>query len=281
MGIMSQEARTPDTIVLIHGLWVTSRSWERWAQRYESRGFRVLTPSWPGMEADVEQLRADPAPIAGLTLERVVQHYDQIIRGMSRPPIVMGHSYGGTVTQILLDRGLGAAGVAIDSAPVRGVLRLPLTTLRATMPVLLNPGNRHRAIPLTPEQFHFSFANPMSREESDRAYRRYAVPAAGHVLFEGATANLNPRTANRVDYGRNERAPLLLIAGGADHLTPPAVTKANAALYQKSRAVTGYREFPGRGHFTIGQDGWEQVADHALEWVREAITAPSPAGVGR
>ncbi|MEH0820993.1 MULTISPECIES: alpha/beta hydrolase [unclassified Micromonospora] len=269
-----------DTIVLIHGLWMTSRSWERWAGRYRSLGFRVLTPAWPGMEAEVQALRDDPAPIAGLTLGQVVDHHAALVRELPNPPLIMGHSFGGLVAQVLLDRGLGAAGVAIAPTAPKGVVRLPVSTLRSAYPVLRSPANRHKAVPITPDEFRYAFGNTLTREESDRAWQRYAVPAAGHVLFEGAFANLDPHSAARVDNSRDDRAPLLLIAGGEDHVSPPALVKSNATLYRRSRAVTDYQEFPGRSHFTVGEPGWEKVADRALDWAVEMATTRSPAIVG-
>ncbi|MGN9918742.1 alpha/beta hydrolase [Micromonospora palomenae] len=269
-----------DTIVLIHGLWMTPRSWEHWARRYRAFGFQVLTPAWPGMDAEVQALRDDPAPIAGLTLGQVIDHYAALVRELPNPPLIMGHSFGGLVAQVLLDKGLGAATVAIAPAAPRGVVRLPVSTLRSAYPVLRSPGNRHRAVPITPDEFRYAFGNTLTREESDRAWQRYAVPAAGHVLFEGAFANLDARSAATVDNGRDDRAPLLLIAGGADHVSPPALVKSNANLYRRSRAVTDYQEFPGRSHFTVGERGWEKVADRALDWAVEMATTRSPAIVG-
>ncbi|WP_422773031.1 alpha/beta hydrolase [Plantactinospora sp. WMMC1484] len=266
----------PDTVVLIHGLWLTARSWEHWADRYRAAGFQVLTPAWPGMDEDVEALNRDPRSIAELTAGQIVDHYERVVRDLPNPPIIMGHSFGGAFTQMLLDRGLGAAGVAIDSAAVKGVSRLPLSTLRASLPVLRNPANRHRAVPLSLDEFHYAFTNTMSRAEAEQVYRRYHVPAAGHVLFEVALANLNPRAALRVDFGNERRAPLLLIAGGADHVVPPSVTRAIAGRYRKSTAVTGYKEFPGRPHYTVGQAGWEEVADYALNWAVQAAQARQP-----
>ncbi|MEV0807087.1 alpha/beta fold hydrolase [Micromonospora sp. NPDC050200] len=269
-----------DTIMLIHGLWMTPRSWEHWARRYRALGFRVLTPAWPGMEAEVETLRADPAPIAGLTLGRIIDHYAALVRELPNPPLIMGHSFGGLISQVLLDRGLGGAVVAIAPASVKGVFRLPVSTLRSAYPVLRNPANRHKAVPITADEFRYAFGNTISREESDRAWQRYAVPAAGHVLFEGAFANLDARSPATVDNGRDDRAPLLLIAGGNDHVSPPQLVRSNATLYRRSRAITDYQEFPERSHFTVGEPGWEAVADRALDWAVEMATTRSPAIVG-
>jgi pimeloyl-ACP methyl ester carboxylesterase len=273
---ISAGSGAPDTIVLIHGLWLTPRSWEGWAERYRAAGFRVLTPAWPGFDGDIDQVRADGSSIGRLNMRQVVDHYDRIVRELDKPPIIIGHSFGGSVVQVLLSRGLGVAGIAIDSGPVKGVRRLPGRTLRSIFPVLRRPANRHRPVSLRPEQFHYAFANSMTREQSDAAYERYHVPAASHVLFEGAFASLNPRSAFRVDFGKIDRAPLLFIAGGVDHISPPSINKTNAGRYQRSPAVTGYREFPGRSHFIIGQDGWEDVADYALEWGLEAAALRQP-----
>jgi alpha-beta hydrolase superfamily lysophospholipase len=256
---------TSDTIVLIHGLWLTPRSWEHWISRYTAAGYTVLAPPWPGLDGEVEALRADPTALTGLTVSTIVDHYERIVRGLDRPPMIIGHSFGGTFVQLLLDRGLGAVGVAIAPAPVKGV-ELSLSTVRTMLPVLRNPANRHRAVPLTPDQFHDAFANTMTAAQARVAYDRYLVPAAGGVLFEGALAGLRPGAATKVDFANRNRAPLLFVAGGADRLIPPAVTRVNARRYRRSGALTAYREFPGRSHFTIGQPGWEEVADHALSW---------------
>lgn len=256
----------PDTVVLIHGLWMTPLSWEHWVERYSAQGFRVIARSWPGMERDIEELRQDPSPIAELGVTEVVDHYERIIRALDRPPIIVGHSFGGLMTQILLDRGLGAAGVAIAPAPIKGVIFLPFSTLKVSFPALRNPANAHRAVPLTAEQFHYAFGNNMSEEESLAAYERYAVPGPDHLLFQAALANFNPNAATMVDVHNDARAPLLLIAGEHDHVSPPAVVKATYNLYRKSRAITDYKEFAGRSHFILGEAGWEDVADFSLRW---------------
>ena len=270
-----------DTIVLIHGLWLTPRSWEHWADRYRLRGFRVLTPAWPGMEGEVEQLREDPTPIAHQRIRDITDHYARIVREQPRPPIIMGHSFGGLITQLLLDRNLGAAGVALHPAPVKGVLRLPLTTLRSGFSILRNPANRHRAVPFSKEDFRYAFGNTISRQESDAAWERYAVPGAGRVLFEAAFANLDPVAATEVDKRRENRAPLLLTAGGADHVVPPSVVVANVNLYRGSTALTGFRCNPHRSHFIGGEPGWEEEADYALEWAFEAANQFSPTVVSQ
>jgi pimeloyl-ACP methyl ester carboxylesterase len=269
------------TILLIHGLWLTPRSWEGWIDRYEKAGYRVLAPSWPGLEGEVEALNRDPAPLKGLKVRTVVDHYDRIIRALDAPPILMGHSFGGLFVQLLVDRGLGAAGVLLASAQTAGVLVLPLATLRSGFPVLGNPFTYNAAVPLTPGQFNYSFTNHLDAAESRKVYDRLHVPAAAHILWEGALALLNPNAVTKVDYRRNDRAPLFFMAGGEDHVVPAAVNRANARKYADSTAITDYREYPGRTHFTAGQAGWEEVADDALGWalehaqVREATTPPA------
>ena len=267
----------PDTIVLIHGLWLTAASWERWIERYTARGFRVIARSWPGMEGDITQLRRDPSGITGLGVSEIVDHYARIIGGLNKPPIIMGHSFGGLITEILLDRGFGAAGVAIHPAPVKGIFVLPFASLKAALPALKNPFRQHEAVALTPEQFHYGFTNHLSAEASLPVYERYAVPGPNHVLFQASLANFNPHAATTVNFGNGERAPLLLIAGGNDHTVPAAVTRANFELFNQSAALTAYKEYPDRTHWTIGQDGWQEVADFALDWSSSHASTPTEA----
>lgn len=269
--------QSPNSIVLIHGLWMTSLSWENWMKRYTAHGYRVTAKSWPGMDGDIDELRRDPSTIATLGITEIVDHYEQLIRSLDSAPFIIGHSFGGLITQILLDRGLGAAGVAIAPAPVKGILYLPFSTLKVSFPALSNPANIHRAVPLTPEQFHYAFTNSLSEEESLAVYQRYAVPGPDHVLFQAAFANFNPHAATAVDFHNNDRAPLLLISGGNDHVSPASVVEANYKLYRKSKAVTEYKDFPGRTHYTLGQEGWEEVADYALTWAETHVRRHSVA----
>ena len=256
----------PDTVVLIHGLFMTAFSWERWVERYTARGYKVVAPSWPRMEGDLAELRRDPSRLGGLGIAEIVDHFDRIIRALDAPPIIVGHSFGGAFTEMLLDRGLGAAGVAIDAAQLRGVYNIPLSQLRALFPIVRNPLNRGRAVAMTHSQFHYAFTNTISFEESKAAYDRYAVPGPGRVLFEAALANLNRSSPIQVDFARRERAPLLIVAGGADHIVPASLNAATARKYARSGAVTDYKLFPDRSHWTIAEPGWEEVADHAIDW---------------
>jgi pimeloyl-ACP methyl ester carboxylesterase len=262
---MNMDSTTQDNILLIHGMWMTPLSWEHWIERYTGRGHRVLAPAWPGLGAEPEQLRRDPSPLRGLGITEVVDHYDAIIRGLDRPPIIIGHSFGGLFTQLLLDRGLGAAGVALGTGAPKGVLRLPFTTLRAAWPALRNPANLKKETPLSPKQFHWCFTNTLSREESDAVYARYYIPGAARPFFQAGFANFNPNAVTKVDYRNPARPPLLLVTGSEDRICPPAVNRSNFKQQRKAPSATESKEYPGRSHFP-GQDGWEEVADSALEW---------------
>jgi pimeloyl-ACP methyl ester carboxylesterase len=214
---------TPNTIVLINGLWMTALCWQLWIKRYTERRFKVVAKSWPGMDGDINALRSDPSAIVRLGVTEVVDYYDGIIRALDKPPIITGHSFGGLITQTLLDLGLSAAGVAIAPAPAKGIFFLSFSTLKVSFPALSNPSNNHRAVSLTQEQFHYAFTNNMSEEESAEVHKRYAVPGPDHMLFQAAFANLNPRAATAVDFDNDDRAPLLLLSGGLDHVSPASV----------------------------------------------------------
>ena len=264
---------TPDTIVLIHGFWVTPRSWERWIPYYEARGYRVLAPAYPGFEVEVEALNRDPSPIERLTVPQIVDRLEQVVRGLDAPPILLGHSAGGAFVQVLLDRGLGAVGVTINSAPTEGVLVSPLSQLRSVFPVLKNPANRHKAVGLTFKQWHYAFTNTFSEAESRALYERYHVPASGAIVWGGVLANFIPGPQDvYVNYHNDARAPLLFISGAEDHLMPPSVQRSNARHYT-SRTVTELKEFPGRAHLMAAQAGWEEIADFALDWAARHAAA--------
>lgn len=255
-------------IVLIHGLWMTPLSWEGWKQRFESRGHNVLVPGWPGVDdRDVASLRQDPSALEGLGVKEIADHYDAIIRGLDAPPIIMGHSFGGLVTQLLLDRGLGSAGVGVDSAPIRGVLGLPFSTIKiATWGGLKNPFGKGRTVMLTPKQFHYAFTNTLDDAEATKVYERLPIPGPARTLFQAAFANMNPNAVTKVNVKNDDRAPLLLLAGGKDHVVPASTTRANFKLQSKSKAKTELKEYPDRSHYIVAQPGWEEVADHALDW---------------
>ena len=262
---MTAEATAPQTIVLIHGFWVTPRSWEHWIERYQKAGHRVLAPAYPGFEVEVEALNADPSPIEAVTVPQIIEHLENVVGELDSPPILMGHSAGGAFTQILLDHGYGAAGVAINSAPTEGVPVVPLSKIKASFPVLKNPANRHRAVGLTYEQWQYAFTNGFSDEESRRLYQRYHIPASGSIFWGSALANIHPgKDDTWVDYKNNDRAPLLFISGSTDHLMPPKIQQSNAKHY-KSDTITEVKEFEGP-HLLPAYTGWEDVADYALQW---------------
>jgi pimeloyl-ACP methyl ester carboxylesterase len=251
------------TIVLIHGLWMSALSWENWVKHYTDKGYRVIAMNWPGMEGDIERLRRDPSTFTSLGLPEVVDHYEQIIRELESPPIIIGYGLGGLVTQILLDRGWGAAGVAIASAPVGGIARLPLSILKLAFSVLGKSLN-NKAASLTAQQFRRAFTNSLTESESLDAFNRYTVPAPNRVLLQTAFANFTPHSASTVNFRNDTRAPLLLVAGGKDRVVPSSIVKANFDLYRESKAETDYKEFPDQAHFTLLQE--TRVADYALGW---------------
>ena len=263
---------TAGTIVLVHGLWVTPRSWEEWVSHYEAKGYSVITPAYPGFEVEVEALRANPEVIAKLTVPETVDHLASVIEALPTPPIIMGHSFGGVLTQLLLARGLGSAGVIIDSAPTEGVRTQPPSQVKSLLPILKRLSNRHKAAGFTPKEWRYAFTNTLSEADSQAIYDRYAIPAPGSWVWKyGVFANLTPgHHETWVDYSA-DRAPLLFIAGGADHIMPPSVNRSNAKTYRKSKAVTDYHEFPRRSHWTCGEPGWEAIADYALDWAESQI----------
>jgi pimeloyl-ACP methyl ester carboxylesterase len=261
--------RTP--VVFIHGLWLLPSSWNRWAALFEEAGFTALTPGWPDDPGTVAEANANPDVFAGKTVGQVADHYDAIIRRLTLRPAVVGHSFGGLLTQIVAGRGLAAASVAIDSAPFRGVLPLPITALRSAAPVLHNPANRHKAVPLTYEQFRFGFANAVDEEEARQLYEEFAVPASGAPLFQAATANLNPWTEAKADFTSPDRGPMLIVSGQADNTAPHAIVAAIYNQQKKNVNPTEFVELAGRGHALTIDSGWREVADTALAFIRRYV----------
>ena len=251
------------TIVLINGLWMTALSWENWVKHYTDKGYCVIAANWPRMEGGIEQLHRDPGSFASLGLKDVVDHYEQIIRELETPPIIIGHGFGGLVTQILLDRGWGAAGVAMASAPVKGIARLPLSMLKLAFSVL-GKSLSNKAASLAAQQFHRAFTNSLTETESLDAFNRYTVPAPNRVLLQTAFANFISDSAATVNFRNDTRAPLLLLAGGKDRIVPSSIVKANFDLYRESKAETDYKEFPDQANFTFLQQ--TKVADYVLGW---------------
>ena len=257
--------RTP--VVFIHGLWLHPSSWDPWVDLFAQEGYAPVAPGWPGVPDTVELAREYPERIAGQGIEEVAAHYAGLIEKLPAPPVIIGHSFGGMIAEKLLGEDLGAAAIAIDAAQIKGVLPLPLSSLRATLPVFKNPANAHRAVSLTAEQFRYAFGNAVAQEESDALYQRWAIPAPGKPLIEAASANFSPHSPAKVDTGNSGRGPLLLIMGGRDHTVPEAITKSTLKQYRGSDAVTDLAEFPDRGHSLTIDGGWRAVAGECLSWL--------------
>ena len=254
------------TAIFIHGAWVTPACWDRFAGFYLSRGYETLAPAWPRKNRPIAELRSDPSPLAGLGVQEIVDHYDRIIRKQPEPPVLIGHSFGGLFVQMLLDRGLGAAGVAIDSAPPRGVFATELSVFRANLPVLMQPGARNGVVRMNYEEFRYGFANTLSEEDAHSAYEQHVTPETGRIFFQAALGT----NAVRVHFANPDRKPLLMIAGESDHVVAAGLNRSNFRKYARSKARTDFKQFPGRCHWIIAQDGWEEVAGYAATWVEKA-----------
>ena len=254
-------------VMFIHGLWLHASSWDPWVEHFERAGYRAVAPGWPGEPVDVVAARQDPESVANFGIAEVAAHFSQQIDALDAKPILVGHSFGGMLAEKLLGDDRGAAAVAIDAAQIKGVLPLPLSSLRSTLPVFKNPANKHKAVMLTEEQFRYAFANAVPDEEAAALYERWAVPAPGRPLFEAAAANFSPHSPAKVNTGNQERGPLLLIMGGKDHTVPEAITKSTLKQYKHSSAATDLIEFPDRGHSLTVDAGWKDVADATLTWL--------------
>jgi pimeloyl-ACP methyl ester carboxylesterase len=254
-------------VLFIHGLWLHARSWDSWAEHFTEAGYETSAPGWPGDPDTVAEAREHPEAIADHGIDDVVAHYASLIKALPTKPILVGHSFGGMIAQRLLGEDLAAAAIAIDAAQIKGVLPLPLSALRATLPVFKNPTNKHKAVSLTAEQFRFAFGNAIPAEESDELFERWAIPAPGKPLFEAAAANFNPHSPAKVATDNQGRGPLLLIMGGKDHTVPEAVTKATLKQYRHSDATTDILEFEDRAHSLTIDHGWRDVADATLSWL--------------
>jgi non-heme chloroperoxidase len=258
-------------VVFIHGLWLLPSSWDRWAALFEEAGYTALTPGWPDDPETVEEAKAHPEVFAGKSIGQVADHFSAVIGRLTKKPAVIGHSFGGLMTQIVAGRGLSAASVAIDPAPFRGVLPLPISALKSGSPVLGNPANRNRAVPLTYDQFRYAFANAVTEDEAKALYEEFAVPAAGKPLFQAAAANLNPWTEAKVETDDPDRGPLLVISGEKDHTVPWAIANASYKQQKDNPGVTEIVEIKGRGHALTIDSGWREVADTALAFVKRFV----------
>jgi non-heme chloroperoxidase len=262
--------RTP--VVFIHGLWLLPSSWDRWAAKFEAAGYSALTPGWPDDPETVDEAKAHPEVFAHKTMGQVADYLGAIIGKLTKKPAVLGHSLGGLLTQIVAGRGLAAVSVAIDPAPFRGVLPLPVSALKSAQPVLANPANRNRAIPLTYEQFRYAFANAVGEDEAKQLYDTYAVPASGAPIFQAAAANVNPWTEAKVNTIHPDRGPLLIISGEKDHTVPWAIANASFKRQRRNLGVTEIVEIKDRGHALTIDNGWQEVADVALAFVKRFTT---------
>jgi len=258
-------------VAFVHGLWLLPSSWDRWAALFEEAGFTAVSPGWPDDPETVEEAKAKPEVFAHKSVGQIADYVDGIIRRLEKRPVVIGHSFGGLLAQIIAGRGLATATVAIDPAPFRGVLPLPISALRSASPVLSNPANRNRAVPLTFEQFRYGFANAVDEKEAKELYETYSVPGSGVPIFQAASANLNPWTEAKVDTKNPERGPLLIIVGEQDHTVPPAIAKAAYKRQKGNDGVTEYVEIPGRGHALVIDHGWRDVAETALAFVKRFV----------
>jgi non-heme chloroperoxidase len=267
-GVDRANAVGTTPVVFIHGLWLLPSSWDRWAAVFDEAGYASLTPGWPDDPETVAEANAHPEVFAHKTVGQVADHYESVIGGLSKKPVIIGHSFGGLLTQILAGRGLAVASVAIDPAPFRGVLPLPISALKSSKPVLGNPANRHRAIPLTFEQFRYAFANAVTEDEAKELYETYAVPASGTPIFQAAAANINPWTEAKVNSKNPQRGPLLIISGELDHTVPWAIANASYKRQKRNEGVTEIVEIKGRGHALTIDSGWREVADTALAFVK-------------
>ena len=265
-------------LMLIHGAWLSARSWENFADYFGQRGFAVSAPEWPRKHGDVDELRAEADELKGLGITEIVDHYDAQIRALEEAPVLVGHSFGGLIVELLLDRGLGRAGVAISPAPPKGILVLPFSSLKAAAPALAHPSKWHGVVTLTPEEFTYAFVNTFSPEDAAAAYERYAVPETGQILYEAGFANFHLHPPTEVHFKNEARAPLLIVGLGEDHTVPASLSRKQYEKYERSPAETEFVEFEGRPHLAMTGQGWEEIAtsiDSWLDGVLESTAAPS------
>jgi pimeloyl-ACP methyl ester carboxylesterase len=268
---MEETAANPP-IMFIHGAWLSSASWDRFAVYFRDRGFDVSAPEWPRKEGDVKALRESVDEIKGLGITEILDHYESEIRALDEPPILIGHSFGGLFVEVLLDRGLGRAGVALSPAPPKGILTLPFSQLKSAAPALAHPSKWHGVVTLTLDEFTYAFVNTFSPEDAKAAYETYAVPETGAVIYEGATASFHLHPPTEVHFRMADRAPLLIIGASEDHTVPASVSWAQYKKYEKSDAQTEYAEFAGRPHLMMVAEGWEEIATKIDNWIHGVLT---------
>ncbi|TML21853.1 MAG: alpha/beta hydrolase [Actinobacteria bacterium] len=261
-------------LMLVHGAWLSARSWENFADYFRDRGFTVSAPEWPRKHGDVEQLREAAEELEGLGLTEIVDHYGSQIKSLEEPPVLIGHSFGGLIVELLLDRGLGRAGVAMSPAPPKGILVLPFSSLKAAAPALAHPSKRHGVVPLTLEEFTYGFVNTFSPEDASAAYERYAVPETGQIFYEAGFANFHLHPPTEVHFKNGDRAPLLIVGAEKDHTVPASLSHKQYEKYAKSDARTDYIELLGRPHLMMVGEGWEDVAARIESWLDSVLATP-------
>ena len=273
----SKGSNGPIPLMLVHGAWLSSRSWENFADYFEKRGFAVSAPEWPRKHGDVDELRADAEELKGLGIAEIVDHYESLIRKLDEPPVLIGHSFGGLIVELLLDRGLGRAGVAMSPAPPKGILVLPFSSLKAAAPALAHPSRWHGIVTLTPEEFTYAFVNTFTPEDAAAAYERYAVPETGQIFYEAGFANFRMNPPSEVDFKNENRAPLLVVGAEKDKTVPASLARKQYDKYQRSSARTDWVEFEGRPHLLMAAEGWEEVAAAIDGWLDGVLDAPQEA----
>jgi len=271
-GSYTENGQIP--LIFIHGAWLSARSWEHYVDYFGKRGFAVSAPEWPRKQGDVEEIRETSDEVAGLGVQEIVDHYEQLIRELDQPPVLIGHSYGALFVELLLDRGLGRAGVAMSPAPPKGILALPFSTLKSASPALAHPSKWHGVVTLTPEEFTYAFVNTFSEEDATAAYQRYAVPETGQIFYEGGFANFHLHPPTEVHFKNEDRAPLLLVGASEDHTVPASLTKAQYKQYERTPAKTDYLEFEGRPHLHIVAPDWQEVAAAIDSWLDGVVGPP-------
>jgi pimeloyl-ACP methyl ester carboxylesterase len=271
---------SPTPVVFIHGLWLDATNWSPWLELFREAGYNPIAPGWPGEPDTVAEAREHPEYVANIGINDITGHYADIIDGLDRQPVIIGHSYGGLIAEKLLGQGVGTAAVAIDPAQIKGVLPLPLAQIRAALPGLGNPTNLHKAVSLSQKEFRFGFGNAVSEEESNALYEKWTIPSPARPLFQAAAANFVMHSQAKVNTANETRGPLLLISGLEDHTVPDVVTRSTLKQYRDSAAVTELKQFEGRGHSLTIDSGWKQVADDIQDWLKEKglVSAPNSAG---
>jgi pimeloyl-ACP methyl ester carboxylesterase len=268
---VAENGQTP--LMLIHGAWLSARSWDNYADYFAKRGFQVSAPEWPRKHGDVEEMRETAEDSAGLGVQEIVDHYADLIGALEQPPVLIGHSYGGLFVELLLDRGLGRAGVAMSPAPPKGILKLPFSTLKAASPALAHPSTRHGIVTLSPDEFTYGFVNTFSAEDAAAAYERYAVPETGQIFYEAGFANFHLHPPTEVHFKNADRAPLLIVGADEDHTVPASLAKAQFKRYEGSSAKTDYLEFAGRPHLHMVAPDWQEVAEAIDSWLDGVLGA--------